>query len=341
MGPGVYELLSTAPEGTNTLTLTDIQPHQSYDLFVEAVHVDGRKSTSNRIEVNTDITDIPGFINADFATLGAGNHIELSFTVDGASGQAHYNLLRSSSFDGPFAVIDTFTTADTKISYTDNDFPFTSSVQFYRLEVINNCGISALQSNRANNIIMNGSMADLNASLEWNEYRDWTGDVEQYRIIRTFGRENPIVDTLYGGISTYFNDDISHLVDYENPSEAFVCYSVMATENTNPYGIQGKSESNRLCFSVPTNVRIPNAFIPNDTEIANQVFEPVFSFLPEHYEMIIYNRTGLKIWEGRQAWDGRANGEYVPEGVYVYYIRVFGYSSEITEFNGKVTVIYR
>ena len=252
MGPGVYELLSTVPEGTNTLTLADIQPHQPYDLFVEAVHVDGRKSTSNRIEVNTDMADIPGFINADFATLGAGNHIDLSFTIDGVTGQANYNLLRSNSFDGPFDLIDSFTSSDTKVLYTDNDFTFTSSVQFYRLEVINNCGISALQSNRANNIILNGSMIDLNASLEWNEYRDWMGDVEQYRIIRTFGRENPVIDTLYGGITTYFNDDISHLADYENPSEGLVCYSVMATENTNPYGIQGKSESNRLCFSINT-----------------------------------------------------------------------------------------
>ena len=86
---------------------------------------------------------------------------------------------------------------------------------------------------------------------------------------------------------------------------------------------------------------MPNAFIPNDAEPMNQVFEPVFSFMPEHYEMIIYNRLGTKIWEGSQAWNGRVNGKYVPEGVYLYYLRVFNYSTDIVELNGKVTVIYR
>ena len=46
---------------------------------------------------------------------------------------------------------------------------------------------------------------------------------------------------------------------------------------------------------------------------------------------------------GRKAglgWHGQTVN-YVPEGVYLYYIRVFNYSSEITEFSGKVTVVYR
>lgn len=341
MGPGIYELLSTVPEGTNFLNLSGLQPSQGYDLFVEAVHNDGRKTTSNRIVVSTDMSQIPAFVNADFATLGPGNHIDLSFTVDGSSGMSDYKLLRSQGFDGPFLPIDSFSTADSKIRYTDDEITFTSSVQFYRLEVINNCGIAALQSNRANNIILNGSLIDLNATLNWNEYRDWAGNVEQYRIIRTIGRKNPVTDTLSGSLATNFNENVGQFINYENPSEGLVCYSVMATENTNLYGIQGTSESNQLCFSINTNVRIPNAFIPNDAEAANRIFEPVFSFLPEHYEMIIYNRLGLKIWEGSQAWDGRVNGEYVTEGVYVYYLRVFNYSSEITAFNGKVTVIYR
>jgi gliding motility-associated-like protein len=107
------------------------------------------------------------------------------------------------------------------------------------------------------------------------------------------------------------------------------------------YGTQGKSFSNRLCFSIHPDIRIPNAFIPNDADQTNQVFEPVFSFLPEHYEMTIYNRLGNKIWEGSSPWDGRVNGKFVPEGVYLYYIRIYNYSTDFIELNGKVTVLYR
>jgi gliding motility-associated-like protein len=227
-----------------------------------------------------------------------------------------------------------------RIFYTD-EVPFTSAVYYYRLEVINSCGIAAEQSNRANNIILNGTLANMVASLGWNEYRDWLGNVDQYRIIRTLGQDNPVTDTLDAGNANSFSDDVSQFINYADPTQGLVCYSVVATENTNTYGINGKSQSNPVCFSVNPGVQIPNAFIPNDTEPANQVFEPVFSFLPDHYEMYIYNRLGSKIWEGSQAWDGRVNGKFVPEGVYAYYIRVYNYSSDITEFSGKVTVLYR
>ena len=57
--------------------------------------------------------------------------------------------------------------------------------------------------------------------------------------------------------------------------------------------------------------------------------------------MIIYNRLGIKIWEGSEAWDGRVNGKYVPEGVYLYYSGFTIIPTDITELNGKVVVIYR
>jgi len=286
------------------------------------------------------MSQVPAFINADYATINNDRGIDLSFTVDATSGLSYYKLLRSNSFEGPYTAIDSFTTTGSQITYTD-DTPFTGAVYFYKLQVINNCGIGATQSNSANNIILNGSLSDLIAMLEWNEYRDWEGDVDQYRVIRTIGRLDPVTDTLGGTGTTFFNDDINDLVNYLDPEEGLVCYSVVANENPNRYGVRGLSQSNRICFSINPGIRIPNAFIPNDGEPENRVFEPVFSFLPEHYEMIIYNRLGSKIWEGSGAWDGRVNGSHVPEGVYVYFIRVFNYSAEISEFNGKVTVIYR
>jgi hypothetical protein len=86
---------------------------------------------------------------------------------------------------------------------------------------------------------------------------------------------------------------------------------------------------------------MPDAFIPNDGEPVNRVFEPVFSFTPEHYEMYIYNRLGTKLWEGTGPWDGVVAGKPVPEGVYLYLLRIYNYSSEVKEINGKVVVVYR
>ena len=57
--------------------------------------------------------------------------------------------------------------------------------------------------------------------------------------------------------------------------------------------------------------------------------------------MIIYNGHGLKIWEGSEAWDGRVNGKYVREGVYLYHLKINQHSGDSNEYHGSVTVLYR
>jgi len=326
---------------TNTYVISNVQVNQQYDLFVEAAHQDGiRVSASNRVGVFTRMAEQPDYINADFATINASNTIDLSFTVDPASGLSRFNLLRGTTFTGPFDKIAEINTNTNLITYTDN-VQFRSAIYYYRLEALNNCGVGVAQSNRANNIILNGNLNDALVTLSWNEYFDWAGGVDHYSIIRTRGQDNAIVTILDAGSATSLTDNILSLEDYQNPSSSLVCYQVEATERMNVYNVQGRSLSNRVCFSITPDIRMPSAFIPNDADPLNQVFEPVFSFQPEHYEITIYNRLGTLIWQGTQPWDGRVNGNYVPEGVYVYHLRVYNYSTETTELDGQVTVVYR
>ncbi len=340
LGPGMYQMVTSLGEGTNTYDITNVAVNQEYDLFVEVEHQDGiRRSTSNRTQVVTSLSQLTGPINADYATISPGNTIDLSFTVNGVNGLRTYYLMRSENSSGNFNQVTEINTSDVLIRYTDN-VPFTSGVYFYRLDVKNNCGTLSAGSNMANNIILSGTQTGMNVSLNWNEYTDWNGGVQQYQIIRKQGRDNSVSDTISIGLTQAFSEDLSDLVNYENPQSSLVCYEVQAIENLNSFGIQGRSLSNRVCFSVFPDIRMPDAFVPNDPEPLNQTFEPVFSFLPERYKMIVYNRLGTKIWEGSDAWDGRVNGKFVPEGVYVYYLRVYNYSTDITELNGRVTVLY-
>jgi hypothetical protein len=340
-GPGNYQLLASVPYGTNTYAISNVNINEQYDLFVEAVHTDGvRVSASNRVSQYTLMSQQPSFLNADYATLSPENTIDLSFTVDAASDLTRYALYRSSSMSGPFDKIADINTPGSRITYTD-DVEFRSGVFYYRLEAINNCGTSAIQSNLANNIVLNGTMTSQMVALYWNSYADWSGGVERYTIIRTQGGGSSHTDTLDPGTSLTWNDDLTTLVNYADPAGTLFCYQVEAHESLNVYGSSGESLSNRICFSVVPDIRMPNAIIPNDSDPVNQVFEPVFSFEPEHYELYIYNRLGTKIWEGTGPWNGTDGGKPVPEGVYVYLLRIYNYSSEITELTGQVTVVYR
>ncbi len=324
-GPGVYVSIATVtPDPTITRythVLANILPNENYDLFITAAHKDGvRFSNSNRASVFTRWTVQTGSINADYATISPEKTIDLSFTVRGALGQDKYRLLRSDQQGGIYVAIDSVITSDTTLLFKDNT-PFISGIYYYRLELLNNCGTMFSQSNLANNIILNGTQSGSEVSLSFNRYEDWQGGVERYRIVRTLGQTNPLVDTLDAGTQTSYTDDVAALIDYSNPASSFICYHVDALEGTNIYGMQENSISNQVCFTVIPDIRMPNAFIPNDAEAVNRVFEPVFSFTPEHYDMIIYNRLGTKIWEGNGPWDGTAAGKAVPEGVYLYLLK--------------------
>lgn len=341
LSPGNTTVLGTTPDGTTQFSIPNVPIGEMYNLYVEAVHTDGiRVSQSNMVQLFTKMSQLPDFINADYATLSSGYNIELSFTIDPLSGLTHYIIQRSDNPSGPYEAIDEINTSSKHISYTD-DIPFTSGIHYYRLEAVNNCGTGSLQSNLANNIILNGSFNDNYVNLSWNDYLDWAGGVESYRVIRTRGRANPTIDTLDNSLQTEFSESLAGMIDYVNPLSSYLCYQVEAVERTNTHGIKGRSLSNQVCFSMNPQIIMPNAFIPNDPEPENSVFEPVFSIQPEHFEMIVYNRLGTVVWEGSGSWDGRSGGKYVPEGVYVYLIRIFNYSSEIREISGKVTVVYR
>jgi hypothetical protein len=338
--PLTYQLMGSVPGNTLTYTLNNVAPGEVYGLFVEALHNDGiRRSNSNKVDVQTAQTESNNIVIADFATLGAHNSVDLSFTILGTPNQSQYNLIRVNSRLDTIR-FDPVATSDGHITIND-DISFTSEVFQYSLEGINRCGQRSVLSNPASNIVLTGSQDGNRVMLSWNPYLEWIGGIDQYFVIRTCGRSDFSTDTIGIRLNTDYTEDLTAQVNYQQPVSSLVCFQIQARELPNIYGTRGQSLSNRLCFSVTPDIHMPNAFIPNDADEANRIFEPVFSFLPEHYDLIIYNRLGARIWEGSAGWDGTSGGKLVPEGVYVYYLRVFNYSSDIVELHGSVTIVYR
>jgi hypothetical protein len=224
------------------------------------------------------------------------------------------------------------------IKYVD-EVQFTTGVFYYKLTAFNNCGRPVTSSNLASSILLTGSADNNVISLDWNEYVDWKNGVGYYTIYRETGAQGGVLDSIRVGENTYFRDDFTNRIDYVNPQSSQVCYQVSAVESQS--GAPNTSRSNRLCFSLNPDVHIPNAFIPNSDDGINNTFGPIFSFLPEKYDLVIYNRSGLKIWEGSGPWDGRVHGNPVSEGVYLYLLKVHNYSSAVHELSGQVAIVYR
>jgi len=336
---GMTAVIQTFQEGTNEYTLENIQANSNYELYIEAVNInEDRRSTSNMAWVNTDMTVVPDYINADYATISADNNIEISFTTDPNSELDYYKLFRSNSANGPFNIIDSFYQTDKKFTYIDN-IDYFSGVYFYKLIVMNNCNQVANTSNIANNILLNGENNNLINTLSWNNIADWPGDVISYQLIRTIGQSMNIIDTIYEGNLFLFEDDLNDIVDYDNPLNNYFCYKIKVRESNNPNDINSTSYSNDICLTISSDIRMPNAFIPNDD--VNNEFGPVFSFRPENYKLTIYNRWGLKVWQGNTPWDGIINGKPAAEGIYLYHIKIYNYNDDSNEITGYVTLLYR
>jgi gliding motility-associated-like protein len=88
---------------------------------------------------------------------------------------------------------------------------------------------------------------------------------------------------------------------------------------------------------------VPNTFTPNGDGI-NDVFFPKGEAIdPENYEMIIFDRNGLILYETSDynaAWDGTKLSEAVPEGVYVWKILVYDYyTGDKKYYRGHINLI--
>ncbi len=90
----------------------------------------------------------------------------------------------------------------------------------------------------------------------------------------------------------------------------------------------------------------PNIFSPNG-DAANEIFQPVFGDFCRRYEIEIYNRWGIKIYEIKVdenseniGWNGKINNTTdAPEGVYYYLINFKDINNDIIgEYKGYLTL---
>jgi len=120
-----------------------------------------------------------------------------------------------------------------------------------------------------------------------------------------------------------------------------VCFYVTADETGNPYGVNGESNSNQLCEEIEEVITVPNAFTP-DGDLKNDLFRPVITFTPSEYRLLVSNRQGKTLFETNdfmEYWDGTDNGNPVPQGVYLWFIRLKTPEGKSISRTGTLTII--
>ena len=318
-------------------TLSDFTTDSEYYFVVSARLEDGKISESNKVCLSTAMQRPPEWINADYATV-TDNKVSLSFTADPLSEISSFRLERKTGKTGSFAEIARPSSSTGAINYTD-DKADTRAINYYRLSAINSCNKPITVSNLASNIVLTVENINNDLLLRWNHYEKWNGETGIYSLFINKG-------TGYNKHLEIASSDSSVLIDYRNLmydiTTGEVCFKIEAEEILNPYGIAGASLSGEACSESLEIITVPDVFTPNN-DMINDLFRPVLSFTPVDYLMVISDRQGKTLFETKNhldTWDGTYKGDPLPQGVYLWSLRLITPSGKTMSKTGTIAVYF-
>ncbi len=338
---GPYQHLITLDTNITTYKHQFLYPNTTYSYFIRAFSQDGSKtSTSCTREITTYNSPRPEFMYLRYVTVEDNEQVNLLFYTDTTAHVQYYRILRSKAALGPFNEIGVIQNAGQEfVSYTDEEALVTEESYYYQVEVTDSCGIPSVIANSARTILLQvEALPDFRNNLTWNAYESWSGTVQGYRIYRRLDQSSPELIAETDAQTLTWTDNVSGLTS----GASRISYLVEAFEGTgNVYGFNEQSLSNEVLSEQEPEVYLPNAFAPKGV---NSEFRPVTVFVgSEGYEFLIYNRWGQLIFQTGEpgvGWDGKYNGDYVPQDVYVYILYFRNVNNKPRQVKGNVLVLY-
>lgn len=331
---GPLNELNKTGNNSDNFTLSEFNTDREYCFAVRAILDNGESSGSNESCLLTRMQHPPEWINADFATVNDEDQISLSFTVDPISEISHFRLDRKAGQSGTFETIGQPPISGGKVSFTDDKADI-SVINSYRLSAVNSCQNPVTVSDTVSNIVLSLKPENNNVLLDWNPPKHTR--TLSYELFTNSGNgfesfANVNADTAF----TVRMADLMYKV-----TDSHLCFYLIASEANNPHGIDGKSRSSGICTNPVEIVTVPNVFTPNN-DLLNDFFRPVLSFTPSDYHLIITNRQGKTVFESRdfhEEWDGSVSGDRLPQGVFLWFLKLTAPSGKIISRTGTVTIL--
>lgn len=336
-GGGSFNEAGRVSSETTSYTLDNFMIGTEYCVEIRANLEGGINSLSNKSCITTNMLRPPDWINADFATVTGQNEVSLKFSIDPASETDLYTLEKRIGFSGSFNQIAQIRSSLKSIDYADKNAD-PGLISFYRLLAVNNCNIPVNSSNLASNIAVTAQNTGNEINLRWNSYRKWLGSVLSYRIFTNTG-QGFSQTAITGPNDTTYHISIPDIM--YSLSDNKICFYISASEAGNPYGISGISNSAPVCCEIEEVITVPNVFTP-DGDLKNDLFRPVLTFTPSEYQLIISDRNGKTLFDTHdfeESWDGSVSGRVVPDGVYLWLLRITTPNGKEISRTGTLTVV--
>ena len=342
-GEGAYTSLGFVSPSTLSFTDLSIVVGNSYHYYVSAININGTISLSAIKTVSSTYPDPPGFLTVEHVSVLGSNAVEIGFSADVSGDVNDFRIMRQSNPGTPFVEVATILDASQGTQLVTDEYPTAGHSYEYMVQSLYlapDCAepIILSESNPGTSILLESGIADQTITLTWTPYVQYINGLSGYAIQRGSGNGEFIEIQSVGPGTTSWQETVESVLDGYQTGE--IHYRVVARESV---AGNGTSYSNIVTVNVETNLQIPNAFTPGSNDM-NFEFKPRIDFAPRNYLMVILDRGSRKLFETRdpgQGWDGRfQQGDFVAEGVYVYYIQYTDYTGLFKTFTGNVTVLY-
>ncbi|MDR0415499.1 MAG: hypothetical protein LBH84_08840 [Prevotellaceae bacterium] len=338
--------LATSGSATS-LALPVVKEKQYHHLYVAAVYNNGSDTSySNRTSIFVPLPVSPRYIGLD-SVMGEKESVTLHFRIDPATEYTRFWAERSPEINGAYTAFEEF---GSSLQTSITDGAPEGRYWFYRISAVNSCERVTASSPAVTSLVPT-IFGEPVPDVRWGEvvWRDDGSNVtlkaQRYDVYRTsplrFAR---FVDST-ADVSISDND-FAQLPDSVVCSGS-VCYRVEAFVSDDRQQLVARVRSSEVCSVADAQLSMPNA-IRLSSDVVNPVtgkrrnlFEPLCSCM-RGYMLYIYTPDGRLIYSGAEGWNGREknSGNFVPEGAYIYHIKITFAGGERTEKTGTVTVIY-
>jgi gliding motility-associated-like protein len=340
------QLLKFVHEKTRSYADKGILIDTTYIYYVEAVHTSGMTSLSPIDTITTRYPEAPEFLTVDYVSVVDRSTVELQFTADVEGAVNNFRVMKRSAGGSTFTEVETIWNAAQSTRVIQDRFPTVNTSYEYIVQSLykpegcqNPLVIS--ESNPGTSMLLQGALVDQMASLSWTPYKTYPGGLSGYVIQRKSGVGEFVDLQSVGAETTSWREPVESVINGFQPGN--LQYKVLAIGNDTGSDGPHISVSNNVNIAVETHLKVPSAFTPGSNDM-NFEFKPIIDFAPRDYTLIIYDRVGRKLFETEdpgEGWDGSfGSGDFVMEGVYVYFIQYTDYTGLFRTISGNVTVIH-
>ena len=347
----VFEMEQPIWDSEETIVLDPDFAGGTYCFQIESyTENDNLSATSNLRKVTFEDITVPDKVEIQYVDVIENEEIHIEVLGDDfGEDEFVYELYRSDEAGGTYVFVSEQDNTAETFSFVDASIPdFDTNPWYYRVKAyVEQCPEYLEYSEVVSSIYLHADFnedfdfevnSDLQIDLTWEAEPGWPS----YELKKR----------LQGGDWEYVSDfdsgENSHedIVDF-NTHEGSFEYVIEAPKPLFPNETIRSNVVKVTPFTFELEDEdIPNAFRPASIEEENQTFWVDFvGFVPVNPQMTIYDRNGLELFSTNnfankdEGWDGRADGDMMPDGAYIYHIYYEDNSGESYEEQGVVYLV--